>query len=143
MTVPQVLLLVGMIVLVDVVIVSAVFKFSASIWNSLGKNCGSVEPSPGAVRKDFQSIKVGVFNFGACAHIAVDEDHLHMYPAWIVRASGGHAFSIPWSLVVPDASHPARRTWPARINGQRVQAPAWAMRIAAAGAERARDADAG
>lgn len=133
MTTPQVLLLVGVFMLVDLVVVSAVFQMSAQIWNGLGKGCTYVEPKPGSVRKDFQSMKVGIFSFGSCLHIAVDEDYLHLYPAKIVRMSGGKTFSVPWSLVEADASRPQRRMWPGRINGQKVLAPAWALKIAAAG----------
>lgn len=131
MTTAQVLLLVGVILLVDLVVVSAVFQFSAQIFNSLGKGCELVEPRAGGVRRDFQTIKVGMFNYGACVHIGVDEDHLHLYPASVVRWGGGRAFSVPWDRVEADASRPHRRTWPARINGQKVHAPAWALKIAA------------
>jgi hypothetical protein len=144
MTTPQILLLIGVFVLVDLVVVSAVFQMSAQIWNALGKGCVQVEPKPGAVRKDFQSMKIGMFSFGGCLHIAVDEHYLHLYPAKVVRMSGGRSFSIPWDLVHADASRPERRIWSARINGQKVLAPGWAMKIAAAGRpERAPSASSG
>lgn len=130
MTTPQVLLLVGIFALVDLVVVGAVFQMAAHYWNELGKGCDYVQPRPGSVRKDFQSMKIGVFNYGSCLHIAVDENHLHLYPAKIIRWVGGRSFSIPWDKVEPDASRPQRRLWPARVNGQKVLAPAWALRIA-------------
>jgi len=133
MTTAQVLLIVGVFVIVDLVVVFAAFRLCAIIWNALGKGCDFVQPGPDAVRKDFQSMKIGMFNYGGCLHIAVDEDYLHLYPAWIVRTNGGRSFSVPWERVQADASHPKRRVWRGRINGQKVLAPAWAMKIAAVG----------
>lgn len=142
MTTGQILLLVGVLLFFDLIVVGAVFGLSAQIWNGLGKGCTFVEPRPGSVRKDFQSLRIGMFNYGGCVHIAVDEDYLHLYPARVVRVSGGRALSIPWDRVQADASRPERRMWPARINGQKVLAPGWAMKIAVV-SERAPSASSG
>lgn len=89
----------------------------------------AVEALPGAVRREFQSLKVGASNFGGCVHIAVDERFLHLYPARFLRMFGCEAASIPWERIA--IVKPAGKAHAvARAGSITFTAPRWALELA-------------
>ncbi len=118
--------LVAGIVLFDlVVVVPAVLRLG---WSSLSSTYGPAPVRDDAVRKNFQTIAIGVFNFGGCVHIAADEDHLHILPTWVLRVVGCSAASIPWSdLAVTRARG---RLWRATCRAGQLHAPRWCLQLA-------------
>jgi hypothetical protein len=136
MTTSQVVLLVVGIVVIDLMIVGAVMTFLASMLNDMARRfparavLGGVGGS-GAVRKEFQSIRVDMYNLGGCVHLTVDEACLHIEPAWVIRRVGGKSMSVPWEAIVLEKPLSARASrGVARIGGSRVLLPAWVLRLA-------------
>lgn len=124
------LLVVGMVVM-DSIIVWAIFSsFRAGTWAPLAKVFPPVSPTPGAVRREFESFSFGMFNLGWSLHVAVDEAYLHLYPAWLLRVVGATPMSVPWSAVTLRPKAPKRGLIPARLGKQDIRGPAWCLRLA-------------
>ena len=118
-------------VLVDFVVIGAVVSIAAQSVGELARRFPSKTPGPGAVSKRFQSVKVGMLSLGGSVHLAVDESHLHVEPALIMRRFGMRGFSVPWSEVVF-----VRRGWRSvrvRIADVVVIGPPWALELASPG----------
>ncbi|MBX3323745.1 MAG: hypothetical protein KF757_12220 [Phycisphaeraceae bacterium] len=133
-------IIIGAVVVFDLILLPIIVR--AAFRNSLGAlavRYPFVEPMPDAVRRNFQSFSFGLANMGLCVHVVVDERHLHLMPAKLVRIFGVGAASVPWDEVHlrPGRSRGAIRT--ARIGGQTVSGPTWCLSIAEdqSGAERA------
>ncbi len=82
-----------------------------------------------AVRRDFQSFKIGLLNMGWSMHVAVDAGHLHLIPALFFRVIGAKPASIPWESVEP-LDHPGKRYRRAKIGGEEMRCPGWCLEIA-------------
>jgi hypothetical protein len=89
----------------------------------------AVPPLPGAVRREFQSFSFGLVNLGFCIHAAVDEQRLHLEPAWLARRVGiSRGASIPLELVrVKPGSRPGSRYVKATIDGVECAGPRWCL----------------
>lgn len=118
---------VALITLMDVVVVYALVSAG---WAELVQDFAAAEPQPGAVRRDFQTVKAGMYNFGWSVHIAVDERHLHFYPSAVVRWCGGKPASIPWERI--QLVEPGKRLTKVRIGKNTVVGPTWCLQMAAA-----------
>lgn len=86
-------------VALDVLIVHTVLSLSLRPLRRVATQFPAREPAPGAVRRNFQSLSIGLCNFGNCFHIAVDEHHLHLMPTMLLRWLKMRAMSVPWSHV--------------------------------------------
>jgi hypothetical protein len=120
-------LIVGGTLLMDTIIVSTLLK---AAWGMLPPRAG-VTPGEDAVRRDFQSFKIGMYNLGYCIHVAVDDAYLHLFPTAMLRWAGARPISIPWE----DVEFLRRKgtKWAeVRIGRQKVLGPAWALEIAEA-----------
>lgn len=119
-------LLVAVIVVTDLMIVGAVLS---SVGGSLRKLAAQYPPSPplpGAVRREFQSMRIDMCNLGYSVHIEVDERCVHLYPSATMRLLKLPGASIPWgafSNVKPKGKHYAT----AHLAGADVMLPLWAM----------------
>lgn len=97
----QVALLVVGIVIVDTVVISALIRsLIGGTWNKMAEKHPFTEPPPEAIRKNFQSLKVGLLNMGWSVHLAVDADHLHLMPAKFFRVMRARPISLPWDALV-------------------------------------------
>ena len=56
-------------------------------------------PLPGAVRREFCSLKIGMLSLGWSVHLTVDEAYLRFEPAMIGRVLGMKPAATPWSEV--------------------------------------------
>jgi hypothetical protein len=101
-------------------------------WSELTQDLPSVAPEPGAVRREFQTFKAGMYNLGWSVHVAVDESHLHLYPAAIIRWAGGKPASIPWERI--QIVTPAAKATKVKIGKATVIGPTWCLEMAASGA---------
>jgi hypothetical protein len=136
-----VLIIIPIILAVDALVVYAIASGMASTWNTMARKYPGTEPAPGAVRRNFQSFSIGIFNMGWCVHVAVDDDRLHLLPARVMRWAGARAISVPWEEVA--YVRPVRwgKYARVRIGRQELTGPAWALDLAkdaagGAGAER-------
>ncbi len=130
-----VLIVVLVIVAVDLILVPLILRaFVASSWGPISARYPAVGPLPDAVRRNFQSFKVGMANFGFSVHVAADSAHLHLLPTLLMRWSGMKPASVPWPAVRAEG-RPGRRYAKVRINGQPqvVVGPAWALSLAGEG----------
>lgn len=103
----------------------------ATIGSSFGKLAKAFplqEPSPSAVRRNFQSFRFGLVNAGFSVHVVVDEDHLHLLPAAILRWCGARGTSVPWAEVeVRGKAGSFRR---AKVGGVDMYGPRWCLDLA-------------
>jgi hypothetical protein len=98
-------------------------------WTGLAKSYPPVAPDADAVEKKFQSIKLGMCNFGSCIHIAADERFLHLTPASLMQKLGATPISIPWTdiRIVKLGTKWSKVT----VQRQTLQGPAWCLNLAA------------
>lgn len=122
-------LIVCSVLAIDVIIVRSVFHAVAHAWNAMLREYPPVEPAPDAVRRNFQSLKMGFYNFGFSVHLAVDDRFLHLSPAWIIRWAGCRPGSVPWEKVTPLGPR-LFRGYAVRIGRQTLTGPRWALGLA-------------
>jgi len=98
-------------------------------WAPLAARFPAVPIAPDAVRRDFQSYRVGLTNLGGMVHTAVDGSHLHLLPARLGRWCGMRAASVPWEAIEPIRLR-GKRQAQVKLGGETVVGPAWALRMA-------------
>lgn len=113
----------------DAAIVVLILRVTAHSWNSIAGKYPATEPAPDAVRRDFQSFRIGAINLGYSVHVIADETHLHLRPARILRLLGGRPSSIPWEEIVP-LERAALGGRFARIAGKTITGPRWCIDLA-------------
>lgn len=117
-------------VIMDAIVVWAIMRMVGQTMKRLGQGHPPAEPEPDAVRREFQSFKIGIVNLGYSIHVAVDPSYLHLYPSLTARWIGIKPMSIPWESVQWKRDTRLSGTH-VRINGTDVYGPAWAMKLAA------------
>lgn len=122
-------LLVCSLVMVDLIVVAALLRSLSYTWNRMARDHPPVEPAPDAVRKNFQSVKLGIYNLGLCVHVAVDDAYLHLLPARALRWGGSRAASVPWEAITPVGDR-AFNAFAVKIAGQSLTGPRWALGLA-------------
>lgn len=100
-----------------------------SSWTGLAGPFEAHEIGPDAVRKNFQSFRIGIVNLGFSVHVAVDEQYLHLIPARIIQIFGAKAASIPWDQVT-FKDRKGKRYATVKIGSSMVLGPAWCLTIA-------------
>lgn len=125
------MLVVAIILVMDSIIVLAVMRMMASAWNVMADAHPATPPLEGAVRREFQSFKMGLFNMGWCVHVAVDEQRLHLFPVKLMRLGGAKAASVPWEQVRLADKQPWSKSWvDVTIGHTDLRGPAWALSLA-------------
>ncbi len=105
-----------------------VFGLVQGSWVPLQDKFPAEQREADAVRKQFQSIRIDMFNLGFCAHLAVDSQHMHIEPAWLLRKARAKTISVPWQAM---AGYKQRgRYAKVKLGGTTLTAPAWAMELA-------------
>ncbi|MDY7107627.1 MAG: hypothetical protein SYC29_03230 [Planctomycetota bacterium] len=99
-------------------------------WRPLTMRYPPVDPAPDAVRRTFQSFRLGAINLGYCVHVAADEHHLHLMPARIIRWCGAEAMSVPWSAIEPGKRLIGGKWMTVSIDGRALAGPAWCLALA-------------
>lgn len=84
----------------------------------------AVEPSPGAIRRNFQSCSVEFVNLGFSMHLIADEDYLHARPTLLARIFGIRPTSIPWQAIQTG------RFGGLRIDSYTIRIPRWCRDLA-------------
>ena len=95
------------------------------MWNPVMKPWPPFEPAPEAVHRNFQSFKLGLLNLGWSVHVSVDQSHLHLRPARLIRWMGAASGSIPWNVMRPVSSTMVN------IADHTLIGPRWCMELAA------------
>ncbi|MCC7388000.1 MAG: hypothetical protein IT431_04445 [Phycisphaerales bacterium] len=126
----SVVLIVALVILADLVIVPLIVMAVVSgTWSPLADRYPAQALGADAVRRDFQSYKVGIMNLGFSIHTAVDERHLHLLPAMLGRWMRMRPVSVPWEAVEPVRRRGAKYA-EVRIGKETVVGPAWALGLA-------------
>lgn len=123
----QIVILVAVIVAMDLIVVGAVLSALGGSLRKLAAEYPPAPPLPGAVRREFQSMRIDMLNLGYCVHIAVDERALHVFPTAIMRLLRLPGASIPWEAF-SSAVRKNTRYAQARLGRSDVLLPLWAMR---------------
>lgn len=96
----NVALIIVMVVLIDAFVIGAIFYgLIGGQFRDLARRYPARTPREGSVRRDFQSIRLGMINLGGCVHLEVDEDALHVHPTAFLRWLRAPGFSVPWDQV--------------------------------------------
>jgi hypothetical protein len=128
-------LIIGASVAGSLVLDYAIVRFIVSqFWGPLPRSFPPQPPRDDALRRTFQSFRLGPCNFGYCVHVAVDEEHLHLEPARFLRWLGALPASVPWAAIT--LTGPPRRGWrKAKIARQDLMGPDWCLELAGRGDE--------
>lgn len=124
----KIALIVGIIVCVDLVIVTTIIRICGQTMRGLLKIYPPVQPGPGAVRRNFQSFKFDMINLGGSIHVAVDEHALHLRPAWLARRFGVPDLSIPWEGIT--LKKRGRSSTRVRVGNVDIVGPTWCLELA-------------
>ena len=120
------------IVAIDLLVTVAIIRVLLKAgWSALVRKYPEVEPAPDAVRKNYQSFKIGAVRLGKCVHVAVDETHLHLTPGKVLRWLGARPVSIPWETIRITGEAMGGRLLRTRIDSVNVIGPAWCLDLAA------------
>lgn len=131
MTPIAVVAIVVVLVTTDIIIVGALFgSLRSTMWKPLSDAFPARPPAADAVRKEFQSISIGIFNLGLCAHLTVDDEYLHIDPAAFLRWFRMTGMSIPWESVRPKKRSRFFKQVTVRIRNADITGPAWAFGLA-------------
>ncbi len=99
-------------------------------WSPWMRVYPPLEPSPDAVRRNFQSFRFGLLNFGLSIHVAADDEHLHLIPAKLLRWCSARPISIPWDRIQVEKRSSRRTMIQARVDGKQLMGPAWCLELA-------------
>lgn len=132
MTPASTITVIVLFVATDVLIVGTLLGAAKRTLDELHARFPERAPRPNAIAREFQSFRFDLLNLGWCVHVLVDEDNLHLRPAWFARMfCRMHAMSIPWEAIEidPKATR-SRRMLSARVAGVDVVGPTWCLNLA-------------
>ena len=117
-------IVVVLVVLFDLVLVPLIiYAAIKGGWKKLQDTHPGAEPGPDAVRKNFQSFKIGMMNLGYAVHVAADDKHLHMLPTLLLRRCTAKPISVPWDAI--EIKKRGRWSTHAKIAGADLWGPNW------------------
>jgi hypothetical protein len=99
-------------------------------WAPIHKRFPAREPGADAVRRPFQSFRVGVMNLGFSIHATADEHHLHLEPAAYLRRFGARPVSIPWEEISVEKRSRSGRWITVKVDKWTIMGPAWCLALA-------------
>lgn len=130
MTGGQIALLVGTILLVDLMVVGALFHALSQTMRDFSARFPGVEPLPHAERRSFQSFAFGMINLGGSVHVAVDDRFLHLKPTRVARWFGMKPMSVPWDHIQILGKTTFGKKLRVRMGTEEVVGPAWCLGLA-------------
>ncbi|MHC4102906.1 MAG: hypothetical protein ACYS15_01390 [Planctomycetota bacterium] len=115
------------VVLEPIVILWAIVHFA---WAPIHEKFPARAPEADAVRRGFQSFRVGIMNLGFSIHATVDEHHLHLEPAAYLRWARARTVSIPWDAINIEKRSRSGRWITAKVDKWSLMGPAWCLELA-------------
>ncbi len=112
-----------------VVVPLLVWAMVNALWAPLAQRYPARPIAPDAVRRDFQSYKIGLLNLGGMLHTAVDDAHLHLLPAAFGRLCRMRPVSVPWEAIEP-VRRRGKRHAEVKFGKETVVGPSWALGLA-------------
>lgn len=126
-----IVLLVAVVMATDFFVVSALFgNLRSAMWKPLSDAFPSRPPGRDAVRREFQSLQVGIFNLGWGAHLTADSECLHIDPCAILRWFRMVGMSVPWEQITVVRRSRSGSRITIRILKTEITGPAWAFGLA-------------
>jgi hypothetical protein len=122
----MVIAIIAAVVAFDLLLVWALVNLG---WGDIARKFPAVDPTPDAVTRRFQSMKVGVMNFGFAIHVSVDEAHLHLTPIRPLRWFGARPASVPWERMTVTRRHFSGRYLTVKIGTHSMVGPAWCLEL--------------
>jgi hypothetical protein len=110
-----------------VVILWAVVHFG---WLPVSSKFPRREPGDDAVRRPYQSLRVGILNLAFSFHVSVDQRHLHLEPAAYLRFAKARTASIPWEAINVEKRSRGGRWITAKVDKWTIMGPAWCLELA-------------
>jgi hypothetical protein len=99
-------------------------------WGPLPRAYPARTPDDDAVRRSYQSFRLGLMNLGYCIHVAADEKYLHLVPIKPLRILGGRTASIPWDAIRIE-NRSRRGKWiTTRVGTHTLRGPSWCLELA-------------
>jgi hypothetical protein len=115
------------VILEPVVILWAIVRFG---WAPIHEKFPAREPGADAVRRGFQSFKVGILNLGFSIHATVDAHYLHLEPAAYLRWARARTVSIPWDAISIEKRSRSGRWITVKTDKWTIMGPAWCLELA-------------
>ena len=115
-----------------VVVVLLVAMLCRKAWSPIQKTWQARPAADDAVRRSFQTFKIGIMNLGLAVHVAADEAYLHLTPIAAMRCLGLESVSIPWDAIsdIKPTRFSRGRYRDAKIGATTIMGPAWCMDLA-------------
>jgi hypothetical protein len=99
----QVIVIVAVFLISDGIVVPMVIRgLVEAEWNPIVRAfpaSSARPPAPGAVRREFCSLKIGMLSCSWGMHLTADETHLRFEPAMVCRWMGLRPAVVPWSSI--------------------------------------------
>jgi hypothetical protein len=114
-------------VLEPILIFWAIVRFA---WAPIHEKFPTHEPGADAVRRGFQSFKVGILNLSFSIHATVDEHRLHLEPGAYLRWFGARTVSIPWDAMTVEKRSRSGRCVTVKADKWTIMGPAWCLELA-------------
>jgi len=115
------------VVVESILILWAVVHFG---WTPISEQFPARAPGAGAVRRPYQSFRVGFLNLGCSIHATADEQHLHLEPAAYLRWFKARTVSVPWEAITVEKRSRSGRWITAKIDKWTIMGPAWCLDLA-------------
>ncbi len=135
MTTTGIIVMVSVFLVMDTIVVCAVFQLVKQTLRPLVQRFPPSQPMAEAVVKHRQSFKIGMLNMGGCFTVAADAAALHLRPNRLGRLVGGPAMSVPWEAI--EHRGPARglrlvfgSVARVRVGMTDIVGPAWCLDLA-------------
>jgi len=120
-------LIIAFDLLVAATVVSLLFRIS---WKPLEPHFSAQPPSETSYGRKFQSFSIGPVNYGFAIHVIIDDQYLHLSPAWIVSRFGLKPISIPWNAIQPlSPTMPTGKTARVQARKQTITGPEWCFEL--------------
>ncbi len=115
--------------LIGATVVGLILRYT---WKPLERSFPAREPSEPFVVRKFQSFEIGYASFGFSVHVTIDDNCLHLTPAWIIRRFGMKPMSIPWEAIQPlPESYSRQKRTKVKISKQTITGPKWCFELVA------------
>lgn len=125
---PLIIALIILFVVVEpIVLIWAMVRFG---WSKLAEAFPAQAIEPDAVRRNFQSFRIGIMNLGYSIHVAADQGYLHLEPARYLRWLGAGPVSIPWDDIEIVKRSRLARWITIKAGSHKITGPEWCLSLA-------------
>lgn len=123
---PNLFIIPSVIVMALLIVAAVVGLIVRRVWKPLEAFFPAQQPMEPSIGRRYQSFKIGNVNLGFSIHVRIDDNYLHLRPAWTVNWFGLKPVSIPWDSIhaVPNSVLKQHKT-KVKIRKQTITGPKW------------------